>query len=190
MLSYKPKDISRTGPTHVVTSGRLIIWLPMQPNNFVPLKTSNFFWSRIELVNLSEGSCSNCAQFWKNYFAYGNWRLLQSYLWLLQWCCLLPLYLLLFQWCLSTPGSCLAHPLLSPALDNLQHTDLYQCYRSCSKKEHKRYCMSTLISERKKTAHILQIFFEISVYFTVIFGLSMMFLQQCVSYFCMISWGT
>jgi len=118
MLSYKPKDISRTGPTHVGTSGRLIIWLPRQANNFVPLKTSNFFWLRIELVNLYEGSCSNCGQFWKNYFAYGNWRLLQLYLWLLQWRCLLPAYLLLFQWCLSIPGSCLARLLRSPALDN------------------------------------------------------------------------
>jgi hypothetical protein len=68
MLSYKLKDISRAGPRHVDTSGRLIIWLHRQANNSVPLKTSNFFWSRIELVNLSEGSCSNCGQFWKNIF--------------------------------------------------------------------------------------------------------------------------
>lgn len=72
-LCYKLKDISRAGPRHVDTSGRLIIWLPRQANNFVSLKTSNFFWLRTELVNLSEGSCSNCGQFWKKLFCI--WKL-------------------------------------------------------------------------------------------------------------------
>jgi len=43
--------------------------------------------------------------------------------------------------------------------------------------------MSTLLSEYKKTAYILQIFFELFAYFTVIFVLSMMFLQRWISYF-------
>jgi len=117
MLSYKLKDISRAGPKHVATSGRVISWLPRKANNLVPLTTSNFFDRQQSWWTFPRVHAQIVDNFEKNYFAYENWRLLPSHLWLIQWHNLILPCLLLFQWCLSTPGSCLACPPLSTALD-------------------------------------------------------------------------
>ena len=116
-LSNKLKDISRACPKHVGTSGKLTIWPPREANNLVPLKTSNIFDWRQSWWTFLRVHAQIVDNFEKNYFAYENWRLLPSYLWLLQWHHLLLPYFLLLKWCLSTPGSCLAHPPLSTALD-------------------------------------------------------------------------
>ena len=120
MFSYKLKGISRAGPRHVGTSGRLIIWPLGRPIIWYPLKLQTFFdWGHSwwTFLRVHAQIVDNFEKKKKKYFAYGNWRLLPSYLWLLQWCRLLPPYLLLFQWCLSTPSSCLAHVSLSTALN-------------------------------------------------------------------------
>lgn len=86
MLNYKLKDISRVGPKHVGTSGRLISWPPRKANNLVPLTTSNFSDSRQSWWTFLRVHAQIVDNFEKkNYFAYENWRLLPSYLWLLQW---------------------------------------------------------------------------------------------------------